>query len=402
VFVLVLAVHIRPLASLSPDYIHLTAVTTPFSLYEWLVMPMGLRNSPPTHQHRMVAALHKYIGKICHVYLDDIIIWSQSTAEHVRNVHTILKALRETDLFCSLKKTQLFCVEIDFLGHHISTRGLQPDASKIQRILNWPTPRSAKYVHAFLGLVRYIASFLPKLAEHTRILTPLTEKCCDKNFPAWTAQHHSAFEAIKSLVVGADCLTTIDHQNPGDNRIFMTTDASDWRLGAVLSFGPSWQTARPVAFDSIQLCGPELNYPVHEKELLAIVHALKKWRVDLLGLHFTVYTDHRTLENFDRQKDLSHRQAHWQEFLSQYNMDIKYIPGDMNTVADALSRLPADEQPTISPLVVAAIIVCSHIEYTESRENQCDPPLSTVPPSRASCVCAVTQSFTIASDPALL
>jgi hypothetical protein len=103
-----------------------------------------------------------------------------------------------------------------------------------------------------------------------------------------------------------------------------------------------------VAFDSIQLRGPELNYPVHEKELLAIVRALKKWRVDLLGSHFTVYTDHRTLENFDRQKDLSWPQARWQEFLSQYEMEIKYIPGDINTVADALSRLPADSPPPVS------------------------------------------------------
>ena len=108
----------------------------------------------------------------------------------------------------------------------------------------------------------------------------------------------------------------------------------------MLSFGPTWETARPVAFDSMQLKGAELNYPIHEKELLAILRALKKWRADLLGMTFQVYTDHRTLENFTSQKDLSRRQLRWQEFMSQYDMTITYIKGEENTVADALSRLP--------------------------------------------------------------
>jgi hypothetical protein len=90
----------------------------------------------------------------------------------------------------------------------------------------------------------------------------------------------------------------------------------------------------------MQLKDAEKNYPVHEKELLAIICALKKWHSDLLGTHFYVYTDHRTLENFDTQKDLSRRQLRWQEFLLQYNMMITYIQGEDNTVADALSCLP--------------------------------------------------------------
>jgi hypothetical protein len=149
-----------------------------------------------------------------------------------------------------------------------------------------------------------------------------------------------AFDAIKALVVSRECLTTIDHANMGDNKVFVTCDASDWRKGATLSVGTSWELARPVAFDSMQLKGPEKNYPVHEKELLAIIRALKKWRSDLLGIPITVYTNHRTLENFDTQRDLSRRQLRWQEFMSQYDMTITYIQGEDNTVADALSRVP--------------------------------------------------------------
>jgi hypothetical protein len=130
------------------------------------------------------------------------------------------------------------------------------------------------------------------LAEHTGVLTPLTNKECDKKFPAWSATHQNAFEAIKALVVSCECLMVIDHTSPGDNKIFVTCDASDLRTGAVLSWGPSWESAQPVAFDSMQLKGAQKNYPVHEKEMLAMVCALKKWHSDLLGSQFIVYTDH--------------------------------------------------------------------------------------------------------------
>jgi hypothetical protein len=328
-----------------PDDIHLLAVHTPFGLYEWTVMPMGVRNAPATHQRRMIAALRPLIGKICHVYLDDIIIWSLTVEEHIANVETVLLALREAHLYCSPKKTTLFCTEVTFLGHVISARGVEADASKVSRILDWPVPKSSHDVKSFLGLVRYIAQYLPDLAAYTRILTPLTTKEADRHFPCWSPEHHRAFQGIKELVVGRKCLTVIDHEQPGENTIFVTTDASDWHVGAVLSFGPTWESARPVAFDSCQLTDVETRYPTHEKELLAIVKALKKWRVDLLGARFIVYTDHRTLENFARQPLLSRRQARWQEFLGQYDFEIRYVKGEDNTVADALSRLPCEDVP---------------------------------------------------------
>jgi hypothetical protein len=199
-----------------PDHIKYTATLTPFGLWEWVVMPMGLRNSPAMHQRRVTLALSDLIGKICHVYLDDIIIWSSSLAEHRANVTRVLEALRVAQLYCSLKKSKLFATEIDFLGHHISARGIEADGSKVERVLNWPSPTSAKQVRQFLGLVRYISIFLPALAEHTSILTPLTKKECNKSFPAWGSHHQQAFDAIKGLVLGRDCLTSINHQNPRD------------------------------------------------------------------------------------------------------------------------------------------------------------------------------------------
>ena len=326
-----------------PDDVKFTAVMTPFGLYEWVVMPMGCRNAPATHQRRMNQALRKYIGKICHVYLDDIVIWSSSVEEHRKNVRMILQALQDADLYCSeKKKSQLFTTELDFLGHHISQRGIEPDERKVEKIRNWPVSTSARDVRKFLGLIQYLAAFLPRLAEHRSVLTALTTKEAQKDWPGWTTQHQRAFQNIKDIVLSRECLTTIDHDNMDGRKIFVTCDASDRRTGACLLFGETWETARPVAWDSAQLSQAEKNYPTHEKEMLAIVRALKKFRADLLGTNFTVYTDHRTLECFQGQRDLSRRQARWQEFLAEYDFTIEYVKGEENTVADALSRMPEE------------------------------------------------------------
>ncbi|KAF7785204.1 hypothetical protein Agabi119p4_1369 [Agaricus bisporus var. burnettii] len=323
---------------MKPSDIPLTAVSTPFGLYEWCVMPMGLRNAPSIHQRRVNCALQAYIGKFCHIYLDDIVIWSDSIDEHCLHVHKILSALQHAGLYCNLKKTKLFQHEINFLGHTINSRGIFADDRKIERIMNWPVPTSAKDIRKFLGLVRYLAAFLPQLAVHTCILNKLTDKDSEYQFPEWSQAHQSAFDGIKSLVASSDCLTTIDHSKMPEYRVFVTTDASDYQSGAMLSFGKTWETSCPVAFDSKPFKNAELNYPVHKKELFAIICALQKWRADLLGIPLTVLTDHRTLECFQTQKHLSRQQARWTELLQQYDFDIVYIKGSENAVADALSR----------------------------------------------------------------
>ena len=123
-----------------PDDIHLTAVCTPWGLYEWTVMPMGGCNAPSTHQRQMTDALRHLIGKICHVYLDNIIIWSQTVEEHEQNVTKVLEALRVAKLFCNEKKSILFATEVFFLGHVISGSGISADPRKTDWIINWPQP----------------------------------------------------------------------------------------------------------------------------------------------------------------------------------------------------------------------------------------------------------------------
>ncbi|KAG9221808.1 hypothetical protein CCMSSC00406_0006751 [Pleurotus cornucopiae] len=123
-----------------PDHIKYMAVRTPFGLYKWIVMPQGCRNAPATHQHRMVAALRHLIGKICHVYL---IIWSSSLTEHIKNIKLVLVALCDAVLYCNVKKTELFCTSINFLGHMISQDGIQADCTKALKIAEWPVLHTA-------------------------------------------------------------------------------------------------------------------------------------------------------------------------------------------------------------------------------------------------------------------
>lgn len=325
-----------------PDDIKYTAIDTPRGLHKWTIMPQGGRNAPVTHQHRMFIALWGLIGKICHAYLNDIIIWSQTVAEHAQNVTLVLDALWKASLFCSPKKMSLFCTEINFLGHHISSSGIKADTSKAKWIIDWPVPQSTNDVWSFLGLIWYLDQFLPHLTDHTCILAPLTTKSSEPEWPGWTNIHQESFNAIKCLVVSWDCLMTIDHNDLKDNKVFVTCNVSDWCTGAMLSVGPTPQNAWPVVFNSMQLQSAQLNYPVHEKELLAIVCTLKKWCIKLLGTPFTIYTDHQTLENFMMQWELSQCQARWQEFFGQYDFNIEYIPGEDNTITDALSQLPPE------------------------------------------------------------
>ncbi|VDC02329.1 unnamed protein product [Peniophora sp. CBMAI 1063] len=158
-------------------------------VWESSVMPMGGRNTPAVQQRCLTIALGDLVGKICHVYLDDIVIWLQSLAKHQENVAKVLAALANVGLYCLLRKSTLFADSITFLGHRISHRGIEANGSKCKRVLDWPVPKNTKDVCSFLGLVHYIADFLPILAKYTRILTPLTIKAAERTWPGWQDHH---------------------------------------------------------------------------------------------------------------------------------------------------------------------------------------------------------------------
>lgn len=139
----------------------------------------------------------------------------------------------------------LFCTEIEFLGHRISARGIEADSKKVEQILSWPEPKSACQVCGFLGLFHYLAAFLPSLTDHTGILTKLTMKESEKTFPSWLPKYQIAFDAIKAIVTGRECLTMINLSKMPEYKIYVTTDTSDKCSSAILSFGKTWESAAP-------------------------------------------------------------------------------------------------------------------------------------------------------------
>jgi hypothetical protein len=153
----------------------------------------------------VTAALWEYIGTICHIYLNNIVIWSDDVVMHTKHVDLIM-ALHEAQLYCNPTKCNFYHDQINFLGHTISINGIEPNSSKIKHILQWPTPESAIDICRFLGLVHYISTFLPKLADYTVQLTPLTTKAAHNSWPEWTMMHQWAFDGIKALVVSTNVI----------------------------------------------------------------------------------------------------------------------------------------------------------------------------------------------------
>jgi len=310
--------------------------------------------------------LREYIGKFCAVYLDDIAIFSNSVEEHKQHVHLILQALRNHGITASSEKSTLFADRIEFLGHFVSSRGLEADPAKLEKIAQWPAPTTATQITEFNGLVNYLAAFdfIPGLAEQSAVLTDLTKK--GKIF-RWEKKHDDAFKMIKKLAKSVRFLQRINYES--SEPVWLVSDASKRGVGGYVAQGRDWKTARPIGFYSRQYRPAEVNYPTHEQEMLAIIACMKHWYPQLTGTHFTVLSDHAPLQYWKTQRDLSKRQIRWLDFLSNFDFDIKYIPGITNRAADALSRYPyaqSNNDPQVNAITVSTSDPQIHVEIQKS------------------------------------
>jgi Reverse transcriptase (RNA-dependent DNA polymerase)/RNase H-like domain found in reverse transcriptase/Integrase zinc binding domain/Retroviral aspartyl protease len=340
--------------------IHKTAFKTPFGMYEWTVMPQGLCNAPATFQRYMNGVLRKYVGKFCSVYVDDIAIWSNWIEEHKTHVQLILDALRRAGILASKGKSILFTDELEFLGHIISSRGIQVSPEKVAKILASRTPRSPQDILEFNGLVNYIALFIPGLSKWSTVLSNLTKK---NVVFKWEQKHQDAFENIKRLASATPICKPIAHSNP--DPVFLVADASNNGLGGYYGQGTDFKTMRPAGFHSRAFNSAEKNYPTHDKEMLAIIDCMKKWDAELSGIRFDTLSDHAPLTRFKTQKDLSPRQIRWNETFSRYDTDIHHTPGITNSAADALSRYPfVQGKPPEAPF--DQIYAVSTVEFNTS------------------------------------
>ena len=314
------------------DDVEKTAFRTRYGHYQYKVMPFGLTNAPATFQALVQDILKPLLDVCVIVYIDDILIYSQNEEEHKQHIHQVLEILRKHKMYGNMAKCEFFKESVEYLGHVISSKGISTDPKKVESIKHWPVPANLKEMQSFLGLCNYYRRFIESYSKIAAPLTDLTHK--DVPF-IWTSQATEAFKELKKRMTEAPVLCIPDPDLP----FTVTTDASDFAVGAVLTQDQG-QGPQPVAFTSRKMNSHERNYAAHEKETLAIMHALVKWRVYLEGRHFTIFTDHATLRHFPDQPNLSRRQARWTEKMADYDFKIEYLPGKQNVVADAISRRP--------------------------------------------------------------
>lgn len=267
-----------------------------------------------------------YPDQFAIVFIDDILVYSASKEEHERHLSITLQKLREHQLFAKFSKCEFWLTEVKFLGHVISNEGITVDSSKVEAVLNWNQPKNIFENRSFLGLAGYYRRFIKDFSRLAAPLTMLTRK--EVKF-IWSKECEKSFQELKIRLTTASVLIIPER---GEGYVVFT-DASLCGLGCVLM-----QLGRVVAYASRQLKPHERNYPTHDLELAAIVHALKTWRHYLYGERFELYSDHKSLKYLFTQKELNMRQRRWMELLEDYDFGLHYHPGKANTVADALSR----------------------------------------------------------------
>jgi hypothetical protein len=260
------------------------------------------------------------------VFIDDILIYSKSESDHEEHLRLVLQKLRDNQLYAKYSKCEFWIGEVPFLGHIISNGGISADPAKVKEIVVWSIPTTVTEIRSFLGLAGYYRRFIEGFSKIAKPMTSLLEK--GKEFK-WDEKCQDSFDQLKKRLMSPLVLVMLDLQKGFD----IYCDACGQGLGCVLM-----QEGHVVAYVSRQLWKHVLNYPTHDLELAAVVHALKIWRHYIKGTKCQVYTDHKSLKYIFIQKDLNLRQRQWLELIKDYDLEIHYHPGKANLVADALSR----------------------------------------------------------------
>ncbi|CAI7757505.1 unnamed protein product [Closterium sp. NIES-53] len=279
---------------MADNSIHKTAFRTRYGSYEYLVMPFGLTNAPATFQAEMNHILRPLLDEFVVVYLDDILIYSRDMKQHIEHLRRVFKILRREKFYVKLSKSEFALKKVQFLGHMVSTQGVHVDPKKIEAVHTWKTPENVKELQQFLGFANYYNRFVP---QYAKIATPLTN-LLKKNTPfKWEDVHQQAMEQLKTALTSAPILILPDPEKD----YVIEADASDQAVGEVL-MQDQGKGLQPIAYLSKKLHEAELNYPIHDKEALAIITAFKTWRCYLEGKKTTIYTDHCSLKYLNTQQ----------------------------------------------------------------------------------------------------
>ena len=333
-----------------------TSFNTRYGKYEWLVLPFGLCNAPPSFQAKMNEVLGDYIDKFCLVYLDDICIFSKNLEDHKTHVRLILERLKKNNLIANAKKCTFAQRELTFLGFQINAQGILPSPLQVKAVREWTRPTNVQEVRQFIGLAQHYRRFIPLFASIAAPITDLTKGTGTKRRPVtWTPECEKAFIQIKQLLTSSPVLLMPDMNKP----YRIETDSSDYGIGAVLLQpadestdlkSTTTTTWHPVAYESKKLSSAERNYPAQERELLGIIHALRTWEcfIDGCPRGYQVFTDHFSLQYLRNSTKPTPRLVRWLSELESYSPEIIYKSGKTNIVPDLLSRV---DGPDCTPAV---------------------------------------------------
>jgi hypothetical protein len=278
-----------------------TSLSTRYGLYEFLVMSFGLTNAPAYFMYLMNSIFMNELDKFVVVFIDDIVIYSKNEDEHVKHLRIVLQRLRDHKLYAEFSKCEFWLDSVKFLGHTISEDGISMDPSKVQEVMDWKPTKSVHQIRSFLGLAGYYRRFIP---DFPRMAKPMTELLKKGVKFVWSEECDKAFHTLREHLTSAPVLT-----QPDMSKLFeVFCDASGTGLGCVLM-----QENRVVAYASRALRPHEKNYPTHDLELAAVMHALKLWQHYLMGNRCNIYTDHQSLKYIFTQSDPNMRQRRWLE-----------------------------------------------------------------------------------------
>ena len=314
-----------------------TAFRTRYSLYESLIMNFGLTGAPGSFQEYINNALLEYLDRFYTVYLDDVLIYSNTKKEYTRHVRLVLEKLRAAGLQVDIAKCEFSIPKVKYLGLLIGIDGVEIDLKKVSIVNEQTVSRNLKDVQSFLGFANFYRRFIRGFSRLAKPLTALTRK--DYPFEQ-LPPCQVAFDALKEVFYLALILIL---QNP-DRESIVEVDTSNFITGRYLSQYDDTRFLRPVAYFLAKMTDAECNYEIYDKELLVIIKAFELQRPKLEGTEQTiqVYTDYKSLEYFITNKLLNRRQARQAEFLSRFNFKIIYRLGPQNTRVDTLTRRSGD------------------------------------------------------------
>ena len=309
-------------------------------LFEFNAMPFGLATAPSWFQRIMDNVFEGLIGKICLVYLDDIVIFSKTEADHLKHLQLVFDRLRTAGLRLKPTKCQFGLKQIKLLGHIVNARGIQTDPDKVKAITNLSPPSSVREIRSFLGMTGYYRALIPNYAHIAEPLTGLTRK--NIRFK-WGPAQRVAFNTLKELLVSSDVMAA-----PRLDRPFkLYTDASDYAVGGILVQDDDNKVERVIQYISHVLSPTQKKWATIEKEAYAVVYAIEKLRAYLFGADFTVYTDHKPLNSLFTKEMRNTRIQRWGLLLSEFGAKIRYHSGKLNIRADMLSRIKPPTFPEV-------------------------------------------------------